>query len=481
MQKYRGFHISFFIHLLIFKILFMPLLITNFISSRFAISRPMIRRFIVYTIIVLLALDPCASYAGVTAFSKTPPDSTDYYTNSYLRNEDHVYQPFIKTVLLHRKGWEMTDPVIQLNSEEQLLLSFDDLEADVKTYHYTVMHCNADWTSTDIWPNEYIDGFTDDVIDNYKFSFNTRQHFTHYELLFPNDRFRITLSGNYLLKVYRDQDEQNLVLTCRFMVLDPHVMLNARVSKTSIIDEQDYRQDVSFSISTSQYPIAEPYQDLQVVVRQNGRWDNALTSLKPYLVKGDELDYNYTDGSNSFEGGNEFRNFSIKSLRNLSERLREINITDTGYQVKLWPDARRTFKVYLSDKDIDGRFLIKTEDETNSELEGDYAYVHFYLPYATPLAEGSLYVAGQLSAWQYNTDSRMSYNYRAKQYEATLYLKQGYYNYLYLYLPNRSIKAECAFIEGNHSDTENSYSIYVYHRAKGTLYDQLIAVTTVSR
>jgi hypothetical protein len=454
-------------------------LITNFISSFMYNNLTMLNRFFRSTMPVAAALGLLFSNAIAATEPIMPPDSSEYYTKDYLRNEDHIYQPNIKTILLYRAGWELTDPVIQLNSGEQLSLSFDDLQADVKSYHYTVVHCNADWTSTDIWPNEYIDGFTDDVIDNYHFSFNTRQHFTHYTLLFPNDKFKVTLSGNYLLKVYRDQEEQNPAFTSRFMVVDPHVTINARISKTAIIEEQDYRQDVSFSMSTGQYPIAEPYRDLHVVIRQNGRWDNALTNLKPYLVKGDELDYNFTDGSNSFEGSNEFRNFSIKSLRSLSEHLREITPTDSGYQVLLWPDARRTFKVYISDKDIDGRLLIKTEDETDSQLEADYAYVHFYLPYTAPLVTGSLYVTGQLSAWQFSDAMRMKYNFPLKRYEATLYLKQGYYNYLYLYLPNRNTIAESALIEGNHYETENSYTIYVYHRAKGTLYDQLIAVTTV--
>jgi hypothetical protein len=456
-------------------------IITNFIRNLTSIFLSMSNRLFYHSTIIFFIFGPLFTLAAVVNYPKTLPDSSDYYSRDYLRYEDHIYQPNINTVLLHRSGWEMTDPVILLNSEEQLLLSFDDLQADVKAYQYTVVHCNSDWTKTDIWPNEYIEGFTDGIIDNYNFSFNTRQHFTHYELLFPNDKFRITLSGNYMLKVYRDQDEQNLAFTCRFMVVDPRVSVNARISRTAIIEEQEYRQDVSFSILTKQCPIAEPYSDLKVVVRQNGRWDNALIDLKPYLVKGDELDYNFTDGSNSFEGSNEFRNFSIKSLRNISEHVREITATDSGYQVSLWPDARRTFKVYLSDKDINGRFLIKSEDETDSRLEGDYAYVHFYLPYAVPLAEGSLYVAGQLSKWQFNEDSRMNYNYKAKKYEATLFLKQGYYNYLYLYLPNRSTTAECALIEGNHSETENNYTIYVYHRSKGSLYDQLIAVTSVNR
>ena len=410
-----------------------------------------------------------------------PPDSTDYFSKGYLRNEDHVYQPDIRTVLLHRSGWEMTDPIIQLNSDEQLSLSFDDLQADVKPYHYTVVHCSSDWLTSAIQPNEYIVGFTDDVITDYHFSFNTRQQFTHYELLFPNDKFKITLSGNYLLKVYIGDNPDNIAFTSRFMIVDQQVDVAAKVTRASVIEDQDYRQDVGFSISTRNYYVAEPYRDLRVVVRQNGRWDNALTNLKPYLVKGDELDYNFTDGSNSFEGGNEFRYFSIKSLRTLSERLHDISYTDSGYQVLLWPDARRTFKVYITEKDIDGRFIIKTEDETDSQIEADYSYVHFFLPYTIPLAEGSIYVAGQLTAWQFGDEARMKYNFAAKRYEATLFLKQGYYDYLYLYLPNRKIVGETGLIEGNHSETENSYSIYVYHRAKGDLYDQLIAVTTIIR
>jgi hypothetical protein len=433
------------------------------------------------TLFILLSSIPLLSHAKIEKLHIERPDTTDYFSQGYLRNEDHIYQPDIKTVVLHRQGWELTDPIIQLNSDEQLALSFDDLQADVKAYQYTVVHCNADWQTSEIRPNEYIVGFTDDVIDDYHFSFNTQQKFTHYQLLFPNDNFKITLSGNYLLKVYIGNNPENLAFTSRFMITDQLVTVDAKVTRASIIEEQDYRQDVGFSILTGHYYVAEPYKDLSVVVRQNGRWDNALINLKPYLVKGDELDYHFTDGSNSFEGGNEFRYFSIKSLLSLSERLRDISITDSGYQVQLWPDTRRTFKVYLTEKDIDGRFLIKTDDYSDSQLEADYAFVHFYLPYTTPIAGGSIYIAGRLTSWQYGDEYRMKYNFVAKRYETTLFLKQGYYDYMYLYLPNRSIVGETALIEGNHSETENSYTIYVYHRSKGDLYDQLIGVSTISR
>jgi hypothetical protein len=70
----------------------------------------------------------------------------------------------------------------------------------------------------------------------------------------------------------------------------------------------------------------------------------------------------------------------------------------------------------------------------------------------------------------------MTYNFEKKTYEASIFLKQGYYNYAYAFLPNRSATGDLTFIEGNFWQTENEYTIYVYHRQPGDLYDQLIGV-----
>ena len=38
-------------------------------------------------------------------------------------------------------------------------LSFDDIDGDVKQYSITFVHCNADWTPSDLMISEYLNGF----------------------------------------------------------------------------------------------------------------------------------------------------------------------------------------------------------------------------------------------------------------------------------------------------------------------------------
>ena len=365
-----------------------------------------------------------------------------------------------------------------MNSDEQLQLKFDDLEGNIKQYFFSVIHCDANWRPTNIWTNEYLEGVQEDLIEQQDQAFNTRQVYTHYQAIFPNDRMAIKLSGNYILKVYTKtpEGEEIPAFSRRFLVFDPKVALEASVIRASTVEENQTHQEIDFSIHTNGYRIDAPYQDIQVSILQNGRWDNALTSLKPYMVKGDVLDYSFDNGSNQFTGGNEFRHFDIKSLKYLSDKVKEISYDKGDYKVMLWESDRRTFKVYLHDDDINGRFLLKTEDEPSVETMGEYAKVHFFLPYFAPIVEGNLYVAGGFNSWQYTSENKMKFNYQLHGYEAEILLKQGYYNYLYVLLPNNSSRGDVTYIEGSHFETENNYTILVYHHDRGTLYDQLIAV-----
>ncbi|MBC8148012.1 MAG: DUF5103 domain-containing protein, partial [Bacteroidetes bacterium] len=247
------------------------------------------------------------------ADTKKSSDS-DYYTKNYFRYEDFTYKKNIKTVFLHKDGFELAMPVLELNSESKLKLTFDDLDGDIKTYKYTVIHCDAYWKPTDALKAEYINGFENDFIENYKYSFNTLQRFTHFELIFPSENLQLTKSGNYLLKVFIDDNEDNVVLTRRFMISEPKLNVNATVRGATNLDDRNYKQEIDFTINTANYNISDPYESLKIVITQNGRWDNAIKGLKPKMVNGDILDYNYDD-KNVFSGGNEFRKFDFRSLR----------------------------------------------------------------------------------------------------------------------------------------------------------------------
>ncbi|HAH58068.1 MAG TPA: DUF5103 domain-containing protein, partial [Bacteroidales bacterium] len=59
--------------------------------------------------------------------------------------------------------------------------------------------------------------------------------------------------------------------------------------------------------------------------------------------------------------------------------------------------------------------------------------------------------------------------------------KQGYYNYLYAFLPNGSTKADLSRLEGTHYQTRNRYTILVYYREQGTRFDRLIGTEVINQ
>lgn len=415
------------------------------------------------------------------AFVSAQNDNEDqYYQENFVRNSDYIYKDNIKTVLVYREGFEMEEPVVLLNSPERIMFSFDDLDGDYKKYEYTIIHCDANWNVSDLMPNEYLESFTDDYIDEFQYSVNTMQPYVHYQKVFPNDVISYKLSGNYLLKVFADNDPENVVFTRRFFVREPQVNVLALVRKPSNIAERDSRQELTFTIQSGTLQVNDPYREISVTIRQNGRWDNAITDSKPRIVSGNELIYDQ-DGVNVFDGGNAFRYFDIKSLRYNSFRVASIEYTpQEGYQVFMHPDEVKKKNVFENvQESMNGRFLIKTEDMSSSDYEGEYATVNFFLPYATPLIQGKLFLMGAFTFWQFLPEAELTYNFDAQGFEASMLLKQGYYNYEYVLLPNDSKVGDVELIEGNFFNNNNEYSFFVYYRPMGGRYDQLVNVTKI--
>lgn len=418
-----------------------------------------------------------------SAFVKllTGSDSTtvDYYGKAELRYEDFIYKKNIRTVQLGEQHFELSQPLIELNGGETLKLAFDDLTDELATYSYTFIHCDASWNPSDIASNEYIDGFADNSINDYRFSVNTDQKYIHYTATFPSNATRFLKSGNYLLKVYEDNDPENLVLTKRFMVYENKLGITARVTPSGIIEDRRYKQEVDFTIDHTGYLIHNPYGDLKVVILQNHQWNNSKSGLKPVYVKDMQLVYDY-DRENVFDGGNEFRNFDIKSIRYHSEHVAAIQNDTFIHHIYLFADEKRAFKQYSSQKDINGNFVVKIEEGKNSEVEADYCYVSFFLPLQEYLPDGNIYVYGAFNGWKCNNENQLHYNSNRMGYECNLFFKQGYYNYEYVFLKDDQKEIDRSVIEGNHSVTENDYTILVYHRYPGTFYDQLVGVKQVN-
>ena len=388
--------------------------------------------------------------------------------------KNEIFKQEIKTVLLHPKGLEMAEPILDLNSNEQLVLSFDELDKAPDYYFITLIHCNSDWSSSDLLPNEYLEGFYEEEITNTEPSFNTIQSYTHYEISFPSKLMKPKYSGNYIVKVYPMGQIEQPILTQRFRIIDQKIQIEGQVKRATVIEQRNYQHEIDFNIYHNEYQINNPFNDLFVIIEQNNRSDNAVKELQPIFIKNNELIYDY-EYENLFDGDNEYRFFDFKSLRYHSERIADINFTNDTNIVLLREDNYRSFQRYSILNDINGKKLIQVQEGNDPSTEADYAKVKFTLPYDHKIAQGDLYVFGQISNYEFPKTHKMIYDKDLGQYEAEIYLKQGYYNYLYVLKKNDGENI-ARFIEGTHYQTKNNYTIYVYHRASGELYDQLIGI-----
>jgi len=398
---------------------------------------------------------------------------------------DHIYAGNIYSVKLHKYGDIYSYPVLSLNSPEQLELRFDDMEADVKNYYYTFQLCNADWTPANIQPFDYIRGFQTNRIRTYRNSSVVNTRYTHYEVIFPERSSSITRSGNYLLKVFLDDDTSKLVFTKRFLVVQNKVSVAAQVQQpfNASLFRSHQRLHVAVNTASAQINAFSP-QDLKVVMIQNNVWSGAVMVDRPTIYRGNYYEYsdeNYT----TFQAGKEWRWIDLRSLRLLSDRMTDISDSAGTTHVYVKADGERRQQVYVYYRDFNGIYTIENRDGYNPYWQADYAWTHFtYVPPGNRAYEGkSVYVFGELTNYTADENSRMQFNADKGVYEKALWLKQGYYNYSYVTLTDkRPVTKDVSLenTEGNYWGTENGYMILIYYRPFGARADELIGFTQLN-
>jgi hypothetical protein len=402
------------------------------------------------------------------AFKSNAEDQDSvFYTN-------HISDQKIKTVQLYKDGWNLSYPIIKLNSTEKLVLNFDLMGNEAESYYYTFIHCDKDWNKSDIFPNEYLTGDIENPIEDYGSSFNTTVSYIHYRLVFPNERANLTRSGNYIIIIYASGKQDEPSITQRFIITEDAAKINITAHRPMMTKDNNSSQQIDFTVNTAGLSIPDPYRNTYACVLQNGRWDNLKKNLKPDFYGDNELKYNSLSDKNIFRGGNEFRYFDIKSIRYQTEYVKSIDFASPYYNVFLYPSENREFKPYFYWKDFNGKYFIAFQEGKKPDIESDYVNVYFTLPSDQPVTGGNIYVSGALNNWVFDKNNLMSYNAGKKQYECTMLLKQGWYNYEIAYLKSGDSKATTTMFEGSHYETENDYIVLVYCRNPRDRYDRVI-------
>ncbi|MFM7729493.1 MAG: DUF5103 domain-containing protein, partial [Flavobacteriales bacterium] len=370
--------------------------------------------------------------------------------------ENRIYRSDVKTLLGYPAGNPLGDPFIAFRSGETIAFHFDVIDGDIESIRYSAIHCDRNWEPSEIESNEVIQGFSSDQINDIESSFGTLVNYMHYHFDFPNDMMQPRLSGNYAIVAYLGNevsDRDAWLWSSRVVVYEESVAVGASVLPGSIIADRMKQQEVDVRIQHSGFQIYDPMKEVSVSILQNGFWTHQVSGLKPIFIQSESLNFDYNAGENCFDAGSEWRHFDLKDFRYVSDRLEKIQQEPDGYHAYLRHDVPEGKRAYASQQDINGKALVMNDLGDDPNLEADYYYVHFYLDMPF-LSDQEPWI--ESLPWQYDEHAvQCEYDDGMGYYHATLFIKQGYYNYRYVMRDKYADGVSLRATEGSYQVTEN--------------------------
>ncbi|MCA5003569.1 type IX secretion system plug protein [Sphingobacterium bovistauri] len=387
---------------------------------------------------------------------------------STLLYDNFEYNNAIKSVRINLNDNEGLFPVLELDNRDYLTISFDDLRADIRSFYYSIEHCNADWSSSRVPVIDYLIGYEEDRIYTIQSSENTKVPYTHYTFKFPNENMRPKIAGNYLLKVYEDADKSRLLFSRKLYVLTKSAVLDIEFIPSMMSNLKAENQKINIIVNSFN-DIVNPSMNLHIRAFQNQRMDMYQKVNSPSSISSKKICYTLPN-TFEFKGNNEFRMIDLRSTRNTSANVKRIFI-DTIFQAKLDIDDNTSATKYYLKPDENGRFFIRNIDFEMEDIQSDYINTQFSLKDSANI-KGDIYLVGGFNNFNTNSKNKLIFNITAKVWETTQLLKQGIYNYEYVLKNNDKIISDK--FSGSHYDTENEYQVLLYYRKPGTYWDEII-------
>jgi hypothetical protein len=398
------------------------------------------------------------------------------FTLATAQVENEIVPPYnIKTVSFVQNKQNVV-PIFQLGDAFEL--QFDDLYGTDASYFYEIVHCDYNWNPSDIQKRDYLQGFDNQRIQESSSSFNCLQIYTHYRLPFPNSTTQLKISGNYMLKIFNEDKE--VVFSRKFIVYENLATVPIQIKRARTVTNLDSKHNLEFTIKSNVINFQNPLKNIKTVLLQNGKFNSAISNIKPQFTIGNDLVYKY-DTPTQFWAGNEFLYFDNKEIRVASNTISRVDSQKDIYSSYLFTNEARANSNYYNNQDVNGNFVIRRLFAENSDIEADYAWVYFSL--SAPLfrsSDGSIYVTGMFNNYTLTTENKMEYNPEKAIYEKGILIKQGFTNFEYLAVkPNGSIDSENA-IDGNYFQTENEYTVLVYYKEDTDRFTRIIGKGSAS-
>jgi len=379
-----------------------------------------------------------------------------------------VFGQNIQSIQLFNPQTNDETPVIKFG--EQLVLSFDDLTNASEIYRYTIKHYDRNWNDDNLFFTEIANGSLNGLLDQFQYSFNTIQAYTHYKLTFPNDKIQPKISGNFELIVYKDSADKPLFKR-RFYLVEDAATVALNISRIADAKNPNVNQRVEVKATSKAGDLSSNVNSMTLNVMQNNNPNVVVNNLKPSATLGNQLLFQQMNLT--FPGNNEFYYFDNKNMNMAADMVRATELKDGVNQTYLHPVWAFPLN-YQYQPDVNGAWYYRRNDlglERNAEREADYSWVYFSLD-SDPV-DKELYVLGGFNNFKPSKENQMQYDTANKKYIAKIFLKQGFYNYV---LATKESDGSLNFgeVNGNFWQTENLYQAFLYYAPFGRNYDGLM-------
>ncbi|NND70423.1 MAG: DUF5103 domain-containing protein [Rhodothermales bacterium] len=380
-----------------------------------------------------------------------------------------------QTIQFHREGDETSVPILQLSNTEQLRLEFDIIEDQGRPLSVYFYHADRNWRR-DLSPSEYLESFQRDDILDYRPSRGTETNFVHYSYAFPNESIQFLISGNYIVRVSEQGDEDRVLFERPFFISEQRTPVNMALESVILPGFASTGVQPFAVFTPPSNTQATPF-NYSVCFARNGAIDGLRCTDQASLMNQPALEF-YLTPANVFEPTASSYFLDLTSLR-LSNRIEGIDRSVSPFELDLEPDLGRLGAAGFGPL-LNGQIVVSqaSHDVADPDLAGQYVNVNFrFVPEGGRRYGSDLFVVGSFNNWQLEQSSKLIWIPERTRYEGSVLIKQGQYDYEYM----TTSEAVNRQLRNGVPRLENTYTAFVYFDDISLQTDRLISVGGTTR
>lgn len=372
----------------------------------------------------------------------------------------------IKGVQFFRENYQESPPILRLNSEDKLILRFDELTSLSGQFTISFTHCNKDWEPTELPQNWVYKSGNEHTILGGKLNRESRPNYFSYEYKFPNRAIGFLLSGNYIITI-SDHLTGIKLFSLPFFVTENVGRLTSSVN--TLFSKGPLGAAMDEISGTYFYPdfIEFPQFNLSYKISQNRFWKNNISPLQSNFDTEGRTFFRLTD-EQFFPSYLEFNTLDLRTLNLRNPQIFSYERTEIPERVILKND----YLFFSSDaRSISEIGYGRPISESTSRIVN----VEFRYETQGALSKNSdIYLIGDFNQWTISDQYKLTFNNKEQVYKVHVFIKQGIYNYNYAIVKNGTID----FLKNLESLTQKpqEYTSFVYYKDPQYFYDRLLKI-----